>query len=39
MKNKFKIHNMYSETGVKKIVRSMKQHLFLKKLGYTHTKK
>jgi len=39
MKNKFKIHNMYSKTGAVKKASTMKQHLFLKKQGYTHTKK
>ena len=33
----FKIHNMYSKTGLKKVVKTMKEHLSLKKKGYTHT--
>jgi hypothetical protein len=36
---KFKAHNMYSKTGMKKVAKTMKQHLALKKKGYTHTKK
>jgi len=42
LKNKnmaFKIHNMYSKTGLKKVAKTMKEHLSLKKKGYTHTKK
>lgn len=39
MVKKFKVHNMYSTTGVKKVVRTMKQHLSLKKKGYTNTRK
>jgi len=42
LKNKnmaFKIHNMYSKTGIKKVAKTMKEHLSLKKKGYTHTKK
>tara|TARA_R110000787_G_scaffold70748_4_gene157403 strand:- start:462 stop:584 length:123 start_codon:yes stop_codon:yes gene_type:complete len=35
----FKIHNMYSKTGIKKVASTLKQHLSLKKKGYTHTKK
>ena len=31
MATKFKVHNMYSKTGVKKIARTMKDHLALKK--------
>lgn len=34
----FKIHNMYSKTGIKKVARTMAQHLALKKKGYTHKK-
>lgn len=34
----FNIHNMYSKTGIKKVAKTMKQHLALKKKGYTHTK-
>jgi hypothetical protein len=36
---KFKIHNMYSKAGTKKVVKTMKEHLSLKKKGYTETKK
>jgi hypothetical protein len=36
---KFKIHNMYSKSGVKKVAKTVKQHLSLKKKGYTHTKR
>ncbi len=36
---KFKAHNMYSKTGMKKVAKTMKQHLALKKKGYTHTAK
>ena len=39
MAKKFEIHNMYSKTGLKKVVKTMKEHLSLKKKGYTHTKK
>jgi len=39
MAKKFEIHNMYSKTGVKKVAKTMKDHLALKKLGYNHTKK
>jgi len=38
MANKFKVHNMYSETGVKKVANTMAQHTALKKKGYTHSK-
>lgn len=30
---------MYSKTGVKKEAKTMKEHLSLKKKGYTHSKK
>ena len=36
---KFKVHNMYSKTGIAKKATTMKQHLSLKKKGYTHKKK
>jgi hypothetical protein len=36
---KFKVHNMYSKTGTKKVVKTMKEHLSLKKKGYTANKK
>jgi len=39
MAKAFKIHNMYSKTGIKKVVKTMKDHLALKKKGYTHTLK
>jgi hypothetical protein len=39
MAKKFKVHNMYSPTGIKKVAKTMAQHLSLKKQGYTHTKK
>ena len=37
--NKFKVHNMYSETGVKKVAKTLKEHLALDKKGYSHSKK
>jgi hypothetical protein len=37
--NKFKVHNMYSETGVKKVAKTVEEHLSLKKKGYSHSKK
>ena len=36
---KFKVHNMYSPTGVKKVANTMAQHTSLKKKGYSHSKK
>jgi hypothetical protein len=36
---KFKVHNMYSKTGEKKVASTLAQHNALKKKGYTHTKK
>lgn len=39
VKKKFKPHAMYSKTGIKKLATTLKKHLSLKKLGYTHTKK
>jgi len=36
---KFKVHNMYSKTGIKKVAKTMAQHVSLKKQGYTHTRK
>jgi hypothetical protein len=39
MAKKFEMHNMYSKTGVKKVAKTMGDHLALKKLGYNHTKK
>ena len=35
----FKIHNMYSKTGLKKVAKTMKEHLRLKSKGYTHKRK
>jgi|TARA_R100000935_G_scaffold23665_1_gene43065 hypothetical protein len=34
---KFKVHNMYSKTGVKKVAKTMAAHLGLKAKGWTHT--
>lgn len=39
MAAKFKVHNMYGKTGIKKVAKTMADHLALKKKGYTHTKK
>ena len=39
MAKKFVVHNMYSKTGIVKKASTMKQHLALKKKGYTHNKK
>ncbi len=39
MATKFKPHNMYSKTGTVKKASTIKDHLALKKRGYTHTKK
>jgi len=36
---KFKAHNMYSPTGVKKVANTMAQHNALKKKGYSHSQK
>jgi hypothetical protein len=36
---KFKVHNMYSKTGIKVVADTLKKHLSLKKKGYTHIKK
>jgi len=38
MAKKFKPHNMYSKSGIVKFVKSIKEHLALKKKGYNHTK-
>ena len=35
----FKVHKMYSKTGLVKTAKTMKDHLALKKKGYSHTKK
>lgn len=34
---KVKAHNMYSKTGIKKVAKTMKEHISLKKKGYKHT--
>jgi len=39
MAKKFKVHKMYSKTGIVKTANTMKQHLALKKKGYSHKKK
>tara|TARA_R100000935_G_scaffold58266_1_gene94609 strand:- start:3969 stop:4100 length:132 start_codon:yes stop_codon:yes gene_type:complete len=39
MAKKFKVHNMYSKTGITKVAKTMKDHLNLKKKGYNHTPK
>jgi hypothetical protein len=39
MAKAFKIHNMYSKTGIKKVAKTIKDHLALKKKGYNHTPK
>ena len=39
MAKKFKVHNMYSKSGIKKVAKTMKDHLALKKKGYNHTPK
>ena len=36
---KFKPHRMYGSGGIVKFVKTMKEHLALKKKGYGHTKK
>ena len=36
MAKAFKVHNMYSKTGIKKIANTMAQHNALKKKGYGH---
>jgi len=38
MANKFKAHKMYSKSGTLKVAKTLKDHLSLKKKGYTHTK-
>ena len=35
---KFKVHKMYSKSGVVKTAKTMKEHLDLKKKGWGHTK-
>jgi hypothetical protein len=39
MAKAFKVHKMYSKTGLVKTAKTMKDHLALKKKGYSHTKK
>tara|TARA_R110001632_G_scaffold195937_1_gene317608 strand:- start:69 stop:191 length:123 start_codon:yes stop_codon:yes gene_type:complete len=39
MKEKFKPHKMYGKGGIVKYVKTMKEHLALKKEGYGHVKK
>ena len=39
MAKKFKIHKMYSKTGIVKTAITMADHNRLKKLGYNHTPK
>jgi hypothetical protein len=34
---KFKVHDMYSKTGLKKVAKTMKDHLSLKAKGFSHT--
>jgi hypothetical protein len=36
MIKKFKKHNMYSKSGVSKVAKTLKEHLSLKKKGFTH---
>ncbi len=38
MASKFKAHKMYSKSGALKVAKTLKDHLSLKKKGYTHTK-
>jgi hypothetical protein len=35
---KFKVHKMYSKSGTVKTAKTMKEHLSLKKKGWSHTK-
>jgi len=39
MADKFKPHNMYGKGGIVKFVKTMREHLALKKKGYDHKKK
>lgn len=39
MAKDFKPHKMYGKKGIVKFVKTMKEHLALKKKGYDHTKK
>ena len=38
MAKKFKVHKMYSKTGIVKIAKTVAEHNRLKKLNYTHKK-
>ena len=38
MPNKFKAHKMYSKSGALKVAKTLKDHLSLKKKGYTQEK-
>jgi len=38
MAKDFKPHKMYGKEGIVKFVKTMKEHLALKKKGYGHTK-
>ena len=38
MAKKFKIHKMFSKTGIVKMAKTMEEHNRLKARGYTHTK-
>tara|TARA_R110000764_G_scaffold86309_3_gene166986 strand:- start:1200 stop:1319 length:120 start_codon:yes stop_codon:yes gene_type:complete len=38
MAKKFKIHKMFSKTGIVKMAKTMAEHNRLKARGYTHTK-
>ena len=35
----FKIHKMYSKSGIVKTAKTMKEHLALKKRGFNHDKR
>ena len=39
MADKFKPHNMYGKGGIVKFVKTMREHLALKKNGSGHTRK
>ena len=39
MAKKFKVHKMYSKTGIVKTAKTMADHNKFKKLGYNHTPK
>lgn len=38
MAKKFKVHKMYSKSGIVKTAKTSADHNRLKKLGYSHTK-